>query len=446
MAPSFEIKNNPNQILLFNFLRNRCRKLNFVHLQSLFKNMKKFTIPNTYRSTFISAIKNKRKEADKLKKDYTPTLLDFGNVQIYLARHFGFCYGVENAIEIAFRTIEENKGKRIFLLSEMIHNPQVNKDLIERGVQFLQDTYGKQIIAFESLTKDDVVIIPAFGTTLEIENLLKEKGISVERYNTTCPFVEKVWNRSEQIAEKGYSIVVHGKPKHEETRATFSHASLHTPTVIVNDMKEAIELAKYIVGEKKPEDFYEEFKGRYSENFDVTKDLQRFGVVNQTTQLATDTQAIADYLKNVVKVFHQLDEATISEKFADTRDTLCYATNDNQTAVSGMLTTEADIAIVVGGYNSSNTSHLVELCEAQLPTYFIDHADRIMDAHHIIHCDWRTKEISTIENFLPQKNPLKILMTSGASCPDAVVEEVIEKIITLKNSAKSMEDLFALFA
>jgi 4-hydroxy-3-methylbut-2-enyl diphosphate reductase len=243
--------------------------------------MKKFNVPNIYRSDLITVIKNKRKQDDKLKKDFSPTLLDFGSLQIYLARHFGFCYGVENAIEIAFNTINANPGKRIFLLSEMIHNPQVNADLTVRGVQFLQDTYGKQLIPFESLQPDDVVIIPAFGTTIDIENLLNEKGIQTEKYNTTCPFVEKVWNRSEQIAQKGYSIVVHGKPKHEETRATFSHASAHTPTVVVNDMKETTELAKYITGEKQPEQFYTEFKGRFSEGFDITRDLQRIGVVNQ---------------------------------------------------------------------------------------------------------------------------------------------------------------------
>ena len=166
--------------------------------------MKQFEVPNIYRSGLISAIKATRRLQDKLKKDFTPTLLDFGPVQIYLARHFGFCYGVENAIEIAFKTIDENQGKRIFLLSEMIHNPQVNADLLNKGVQFLQDTYGKQVIPFEELTGNDVVIIPAFGTTLEIEKLLNSKGIHTEKYNTTCPFVEKVWNRSEQIAQKGY--------------------------------------------------------------------------------------------------------------------------------------------------------------------------------------------------------------------------------------------------
>src|SRR5688572_15110398 len=164
--------------------------------------MKQFTIPFTYRSSLISAIKNNRKEQDKMKKDFDPTLLDFGPVQIWLARHFGFCYGVENAIEIAFRTVEENPGKRIFLLSEMIHNPQVNSDLQAHGVLFLQDTYGTELISFDDLTADDVVIIPAFGTTLEIEQKLNRIGIQTEKYDTTCPFVEKVWNRSESIAKK----------------------------------------------------------------------------------------------------------------------------------------------------------------------------------------------------------------------------------------------------
>ncbi len=407
--------------------------------------MKQFEVPNIYRSGLISAIKAKRRLQDKLKKDFTPTLLDFGPVQIYLARHFGFCYGVENAIEIAFKTIEENQGKRIFLLSEMIHNPQVNADLLDRGVQFLQDTYGKQVIPFEELTVDDVVIIPAFGTTLEIEQLLNDKGITTEKYNTTCPFVEKVWNRSEQIAQKGYSIVVHGKPKHEETRATFSHASQHTPTVIVNDMADTIELAKYITGEKPAEQFYTEFKGRYSVGFDANLHLQRIGVVNQTTQLATDTQAIAEYLKGVIKQHYGLTDGNINTRFADTRDTLCYATNDNQSAVTGMLETEADLAVIVGGYNSSNTSHLVELCEQKLPSFFIDSANRLLSKNDILHCNWRTKEETLTNGFLPEKAPVKILVTSGASCPDAVVEEVIRKLVSFFNADKSVDEMAVLF-
>lgn len=403
--------------------------------------MKQFDVPVIYRSPLISAIKKKRKQDDKMKKDFTPTLLDFGPLQFYLARHFGFCYGVENAIEIAFRTIEENPGKRIFLLSEMIHNPQVNEDLQQRGVQFLQDTYGKEIISLDEITGDDIVLIPAFGTTLSMEEKLRAKGIAVEKYNTTCPFVEKVWNRSEQIAQKGYSIVIHGKPKHEETRATFSHSSSNAPSVIVNDMTETIELGKYITGEKKAEEFYTEFKGRYSNGFDITKDLQRFGVVNQTTQLASDTQAISDYLRQMMINHYQLNETTISERFADTRDTLCYATNDNQTAVSGMLDTEADLAIVVGGYNSSNTTHLVELCEKVLPTYFVNDEDKILSADEILHFDYHHKQELHAVNFLPKKEPVKILITSGASCPDALVEGVIRKVADFYGVAHKVDAL-----
>ncbi|HQW44067.1 MAG TPA: 4-hydroxy-3-methylbut-2-enyl diphosphate reductase [Chitinophagaceae bacterium] len=405
--------------------------------------MKSFDVPIIYRSPLISAIKKKRKEQDKMKKDFTPTLLDFGPLQIYLARHFGFCYGVENAIEIAFRTVEENSGKRIFLLSEMIHNPQVNADLQAHGIQFLQDTNGKQIIPFEEITSNDIVLIPAFGTTLEIEDKLKRIGIQTEKYNTTCPFVEKVWNRSEAIAQKNYTIIIHGKPMHEETRATFSHTSSTAPSVIVKDMTEAIELSKYISGDKPAENFYTEFKGQYSADFDVITDLQRIGVVNQTTMLASDTQAIADFLKGVITKTFQPHQ--VEERFADTKDTLCYATHDNQTAVTGLLKIEADFAIVVGGYNSSNTSHLVELCEEKLPTYFINSAEKILSDKEILHHNFHTKEEVLTVNYLPAKEPLRILITSGASCPDALVEGVINQLADFFTATISTEQLTAQF-
>ena len=409
--------------------------------------MKQFNVPITYRSPLISAIKNNRRLEDKLKKDYAPTLLDFGPLRIYLARHFGFCYGVENAIEIAFRTIEENPGKRIFLLSEMIHNPQVNADLQALGVQFLQDTYGKQLISFEELTATDIVLIPAFGTTLQMESMLLDKGIVTEKYNTTCPFVEKVWNRSEQIASKGYSIVIHGKPRHEETRATFSHASLAAPSIVINDLEEAKELAKYITGEKSPDLFYEEFNERYSPGFDITKDLRRFGVVNQTTQLATDTQTIAEYLKKALMKQYELNEAAVGERFADTRDTLCYATNDNQTAVTGMLATAADLAIVIGGYNSSNTTHLVELCEQKLPTYFINDDEKILSSSTIRHYNFHDRKELETSPFLPiGKETVSILLTSGASCPDALVEKVIRKLANFYELATQTDELMDWFA
>ena len=407
--------------------------------------MKTFNVPIIYRSPLITAIKNKRKRDDKMKKDFTPALLDFGPVQIFLARHFGFCYGVENAIEIAFRTIEENPGRRIFLLSEMIHNPHVNEDLQERGVRFLQDTAGNQLVPFEELTSSDIALIPAFGTTLEIEKKLNDIGIPTAKYNTTCPFVEKVWNRSEQIAGKDYTVVIHGKPKHEETRATFSHAASHTASIVIKDMNEAMQLAKYIDGSIPLENFYEEFKGRYSQDFDIKNDLQRIGVVNQTTQLASETQAIADFLRKTMMEVYKLDDSNIEERFADTRDTLCYATNDNQTAVINLLNTPADLAIVVGGYNSSNTTHLVELCEEKLPTYFINDEEKIISPTEIVHYNYHTKNEEITSYFLPNKTPVKILLTSGASCPDALVEGVIRKITSLFPAALSVDEMLGQF-
>ncbi len=407
--------------------------------------MKSFDVTIIYRSPLISAIKNNRKNTDRMKKDFSPTLLDFGPIQIYLARHFGFCYGVENAIEIAFRTIDENPGKRIFLLSEMIHNPHVNKDLQDSGVRFLQDTSGKQIIPFSALNADDIVLIPAFGTTLEIEKKLNETGISTEKYNTTCPFVEKVWNRSEAIAHKKYTIIIHGKPNHEETRATFSHASTNAPSVVVKDMQQTIELAKYITGEKPAAQFYLEFQNQFSPGFNVEKDLHRIGVVNQTTMLASDTQAISDYLKQVMIDQYGPDQHKVEDRFADTRDTLCYATNDNQTAVSGMLDTDADLAIVVGGYNSSNTSHLVELCEEKLPTYFISSEEKIISEKDIMHYNFHTKQELLTNDFLPKNKTINVLLTSGASCPDALVENVIRRLISFFPGSKTAEEMVKQF-
>lgn len=391
--------------------------------------MKSFDVPAFYRSPLITAIKKKRKEADKMKKDFSPSLIDLGPIQFLLARHFGFCYGVENAIDIAFRTVEENPGKRIFLLSEMIHNPQVNADLRSYGIQFLQDTHGKQLISFDSLTTDDIVMIPAFGTTLAIEKMLNEKGISTEKYNTTCPFVEKVWNRGEVIAKKEHTLVIHGKPGHEETRATFSRAASFGPSVIVRDMDQAILLSKYIKKEVPDTQFYVDFNEQYSAGFEPDRDLRRIGVINQTTMLASDTQAIADHLKKTM--IQQFGESAIEYHFADTRDTLCYATNDNQTAVQQMLEEKADLAIVVGGYNSSNTSHLVELCELKLPTYFISNEEKIISATEIRHFDLHQKKEIETRNWLPGHDPVRILITSGASCPDAIVEALMNKLANL---------------
>lgn len=405
--------------------------------------MKTFDIPIFYRSPVISRIKHSRKASDPRKKDYSPTELNFGPVIFYIARHFGFCYGVENAIEISYKAIEENPDKKIFLLSEMIHNSDVNNDLVNRGVRFIMDTSGKQYTKWNDLNSDDIVIIPAFGTTLEIENKLSEIGINPLRYNTTCPFVEKVWNRADSLGKDNFTVIVHGKYIHEETRATFSHSKESAPTLIIRDMDEAKILGRIISNEIPKKEFSRIFRDRYTEGFNPEIHLERIGVVNQTTMLATETQAIADYLRNVM--INKFGKEKIKEHFADTRDTLCYATHDNQKATYGLLERDADAAIVVGGYNSSNTSHIVELCEEKLPTYFISSADKIFSQKLISHFDLKNHREVVTENFLREKEPLKIILTSGASCPDSIVDEVLQKILSYFPGAKSIEEIISEF-
>lgn len=378
---------------------------------------------------------------DLRKQDFTPTILDFGTVQFILARHFGFCYGVENAIEISYRAIEENPDKKVYLLSQMIHNQEVNNDLQSRGIAFIMDTDGSQFIPWENIKANDVVIIPAFGTTIEIENFLLDKGVEVQKYNTTCPFVEKVWNRAEKLGKENYTVIIHGKPKHEETRATFSHSAANAKSVVVRDMEEAIQLAAYLSGKKSAAQFTEEFAGRFSQGFDVTKDLERVGVVNQTTMLATETQAIADYFRKVM--IEKFGEADVRQHFADTRDTLCYATNDNQDSTYQLLETNADLAVVVGGYNSSNTSHIVELCERKFPTYFINSEKEIQSATEIHHYNYPQKKKEVTQNFLPINRPLKIVLTSGASCPDTLVDRVMLRLLECVGSGKTIEEVLA---
>ncbi|MFC2175405.1 4-hydroxy-3-methylbut-2-enyl diphosphate reductase [Bacteroidota bacterium] len=403
--------------------------------------MKKFEIPVFYRSGIIGQLKAIRKKADPRKQDFTPTILDFGPVQFYIARHFGFCYGVENAIEISYRALDENPDKRIFLLSQMIHNPEVNNDLQDRGIKFIMDTYGKQQIPWSDLSSDDVVIIPAFGTTVEIEQKLQEIGIKPEQYNTTCPFVEKVWKRSEKLGDDDFTVVIHGKQKHEETRATFSHSYQNAPSLVIKDMEEAQILGDIISGKRTMAEFETFFRERASDGFDPTVHLQKLGVVNQTTMLATETQAIADFLKQTI--INKFGEENYKNHFADTRDTLCYATNDNQSSTYGLMDTDVDLALVVGGYNSSNTSHIVELCETKFPTYFISSEREINEDESLEHFNFHQSVMEHTENFLPKdKKPLKIALTSGASCPDTVVDRVLQKVLGFFEESKTVEEVF----
>jgi 4-hydroxy-3-methylbut-2-en-1-yl diphosphate reductase len=323
----------------------------------------------------------------------------------------------------------------------MIHNQEVNQDLQGRGIRFIMDTDGRQFIPWEEIHSNDVVIIPAFGTTLEIESLLLDKGVEVQKYNTTCPFVEKVWNRAQKLGSEKYTVVIHGKPGHEETRATFSHSAKDAACIIVRDMEDAVMIGKYILGHLSREAFFKKFQERVSVGFDPDKDLIRVGVVNQTTMLATETQAIADYLRKVM--IERFGPGEIKDHFADTRDTLCYATNDNQDATYQLLETDADLAIVVGGYNSSNTSHIAELCARKFPTYFINSEMEIKSSTEIHHFDYPAKQKRITHDFLPQKSPVKIVLTSGASCPDTLVDRVMLRLLAFFPQATPVESLLA---
>lgn len=400
--------------------------------------MKQFEVPTFYRSSILARVKAKRKELDPRKKDFSPTEVNLGSFTFVLGRHFGFCYGVENAIERSYKAIAENPGKRIFLLSQMIHNPAVNEDLRANGIEFLQDTQGNQLINFEELSSSDVVLIPAFGTTIKTQNILENLGIDVKTYNTTCPFVEKVWNRSQKLAQGDHTIIIHGKYDHEETKATFSHAQQNGHVLIIKNIQEATFLAQCIRQEKNRDEFEFFFKGKFTPGFNPSVHLRKIGVVNQTTMLASETQQITEFLRNTLISVYGAEN--INKHMADTRDTLCYATNDNQTSTLQLLEQRADLAIVVGGYNSSNTTHLVELLDQNFNTYFIKDASEIK-GNDISHYNIHYKEMQFKKDFLSNEKRQRIVITSGASCPDSILEDVIKNILKIRYKDQEINEL-----
>ncbi len=444
---------------------------------------REFLIPDLYQSEIIKTVKNARQILDPRKKDRTPAVLDLGPVRFLIPRHFGFCYGVENAIDIAYRTVEEHPGKNIYLLSEMIHNPTVNKDLEARGVRFLFDTDGTERIPIASLSPDDIVIVPAFGTTLEIQQKLEKQGINPYQYDTTCPFVIKVWKRGEQLGARGYSLVIHGKYQHEETRATFSHSSQKAPCVVVLNPEEAHILADILLEKRPLTDFDKYFGMKCTGGFDPVEDMKRIGVINQTTMLASETREVMRILKEAVAEKHrrqsslrsdqqsdlqsdlesglqsgrpgdqqsgqqsgqpddqQNNQPSVEMHFADTADTLCYATNENQSATYGLMEERADMALVVGGYNSSNTMHLVELLEERFPTYHIRDASEIKSRTEIHHFNQWNRQVERTRNWMPKAaEPVTIALTSGASCPDALVDEVLLKVASYFEGCRPVDE------
>lgn len=387
-------------------------------------------VPNHYSGPVIQRIKDFRQ--DEGKRSLAPTLLTVGGLEVLVPRHFGFCFGVERAIHMAFSALEQHPDRQINLLSEIIHNPLVNDDLAQRGIRFIHDSSGERQIGEAQISSEDLVLIPAFGTTLEIEQSLQRSGIDTsteafrQDFDTTCPFVSKVWDRGEELGREGYTIVIHGKFRHEETQATHSHTKEHGKTLVVLNRQEAQQVADFITGAMSLETFTGHFSDKWSAGFDPEADLRRVAVVNQTTMLAEETTEVAGVLREALQTRYGADD--LGHHFADTNDTLCYATNWNQNATKALLDAEPDLAVIVGGYNSSNTAHLVEICEQVMPSFLIDSADALLSAERIRHFDIHSKSPVESTSWLPEKLPTRIAITSGASCPDVVMNDVFTRI------------------
>ena len=391
-----------------------------------------------YQSQLCAAIKALARRHERT-ADAAVTL-DFGAARYVIPSHFGFCLGVKNAIERAYETLAENPGKRVFMLSELIHNPFVNEDLLRRGLRYLQTDKGHAYTVdgtpdspqlWATLTPDDIVIIPAFGATDDDKRRLVRRGLAVSQYDATCMLVEKVWKAARAYGREGYTVIIHGKSEHEETKATFSNTRRYAPAVIVRNLEETRHLAEIISSDDPAvrARFYEIFAGKHTPGFDVDRDLERVAIVNQTTLLMNETLEIIEALRAVYR-----------DKFGDDgrvggtsrRDTLCYATQVNQDALSRALAEPLDAAFVIGGKNSSNTYQLFRLCEQKLgpKAFFIQSEANILsrDAveHYVYgHGTGRTEPRPLWANCTA---PKRVLITGGASCPDGIIQQVINRI------------------
>jgi len=346
-----------------------------------------------------------------------------GNVTIYLAQSFGFCWGVERAIAIAYETRKQFPTERIWITNEIIHNPQVNERLREMSVEFITvDAKGQK--DFSGVVNGDVVILPAFGASVQETQFLNSTGCTI--VDTTCPWVSKVWNRVEKHKKADFTSIIHGKYSHEETVATSSYAKRY---LVVLDLEQAEYVSQYMLKGGDKAEFMAKFSRATSEGFDPDRDLEKVGIANQTTMLKGETEAIGKLFERTVMLKYGVE--SLNEHFLS-YNTICDATQERQDAMLEVVEEPLDLMIVIGGYNSSNTTHLQEIAiKKALKSYHIDSSDRIISSAAIEHKPLgQPLEIST--DWLPS-GKVRIGITSGASTPDRVVADVIEKLFELKN-------------
>lgn len=395
-----------------------------------------------YQSQLCAAIKAARRLKENRSGD--PETLSFGAVEYVLPSHFGFCLGVQNAIERAYEVIAANPAKRVFMLSELIHNPFVNSDLLRRGLRYLQTDKGKPINDpatgrpyWESLREDDVVIIPAFGATNEDKVRLIEKGLPLNEYDATCMLVEKVWKAARRFSTEGFTVIIHGKAEHEETKATFSNTARNGPAVIIRDLREAGRLAE-LIREEDPErlkeGFWQIFAGKCTAGFDPVRDLSRLAVVNQTTLLRNETLRIIEQLEAALVARYGVAELEQHMHQQSRGDTLCYATQVNQDALTRALAQPLDLALVAGGTNSSNTYQLYRVCKEHIGdrAAYIQSEENIVGPGEIRHFRFAQNPDDPLAGSfekrhvaIPSDRPMRILVTGGASCPDGVIQQII---------------------
>jgi 4-hydroxy-3-methylbut-2-enyl diphosphate reductase len=353
-------------------------------------------------------------------------VLEQGGTVIRLAKQFGFCYGVERAIDLAYAARKVFPDRRISLLGEIIHNPEVNAQLAAMGIRYLAAHPGDDEI--QELGSEDVVIVPAFGAKVSTVDAIKTRGCQI--VDTTCGDVMSVWKRVRQNASEQVTSIIHGKSAHEETMATASRAlggDGKGHYLVVLDLDQTDIVCDYILHGGDKADFLARFKDAHSPNFDPDSNLQRVGVANQTTMLRSETEEIQRRIRTAIAA---RDGHTTNFRFFDT---ICGATQERQDALFRLLDESLDLLVVVGGYNSSNTTHLAEIGEKKLPTWFIRNSGCMVSAHEIRHFDIHQKEEITSTDWLPSKIPLSVGITAGASCPNNLIEETIHRVLALRN-------------